>query len=79
MISCNGKLVKSCLWGPYEADLSSFVSPGGEALVELEIIGSPRNMMGPFFYGEDTLSCCAPRHFKEYHSDHRKLAAFGIA
>ncbi|MBO5725022.1 MAG: hypothetical protein J6S58_09365, partial [Lentisphaeria bacterium] len=78
-IYCNGKLVKSCLWGPYEADLSSFVSPGGEALVELEIIGSPRNMMGPFFYGEDTLSCCAPRHFKEYHSDHRKLAAFGIA
>ena len=77
-IRCNGKDVKVCLWESYEADLSDFVQCGSEALLELEVVGSPRNMMGPFFYNAEKINMCHPFHFKEYGSPVRKLIPLGI-
>lgn len=77
-VKCNGKVVKNCMWEPYEVDLSDFVSAGETALLELEIIGSPRNMMGPFFYKAEKIRSCLPVHFKEYGSSQRKLIPLGL-
>ena len=66
------------MWEPYEVDLSDFVSAGETALLELEIIGSPRNMMGPFFYKAEKIRSCLPVHFKEYGSSQRKLIPLGL-
>ena len=77
-IRCNGKNVKVCLREPYDADLSSFVNVGEDALLELEIVGSPRNMMGPFFYKAEKVNTFHPFHFKEYGAPVRKLVPLGI-
>ena len=77
-IRCNGKGVKACLWEPYEADLSNFVNVGEEAQLELEIVGSPRNMMGPFFYKAEKVNTFHPFHFKEYGAPIRKIVPLGI-
>ena len=77
-VKCNGATVKNCMWEPYEVDLSESAAVGANNLLELEVTGSPRNMMGPFFYKAEKLRSCLPFHFKEYGSSQRKLLPMGL-
>lgn len=77
-VKVDGRLLRVLMWSPYELDLSSIVPENKEVMLELEIAGSPRNMLGPFFDRERKLRFCMPDHFKEYSGCPRKLADYGF-
>jgi hypothetical protein len=55
-IKVNGKDVRTVLWAPYEVDLSDYLTVG-ENTVEITVVNSLRNLLGPHHlqYGEDLL------------------------
>ncbi|MFA6716232.1 MAG: hypothetical protein WCS27_12700, partial [Victivallaceae bacterium] len=77
-VRCNGELLRVMMWPPYELDLSSVVRENETVLLELEIVGSLRNMLGPFFTREQKPRFCIPDHFKDYSGGDRKLTDCGF-
>ena len=45
-VRINGKLARVLGWAPYEADVTRLLRAGNN-VVELELCGSPRNLLGP--------------------------------
>ena len=45
-VHVNGELVGVRGWAPYEVDITKYVKSGGNR-IEVEVCGSPRNLMGP--------------------------------
>jgi len=48
LLQGKGQLLQVFMWPPYEMNLSDVVPQMEETLLELEIVGSPRNMLEPF-------------------------------
>ncbi len=76
-ISCGGKQLGLLMWPPWEIDLSEAVPAGKSVMIGIEIIGSPRNMMGPFFL-KGNPGYCIPTQFKELFRKERCLADCGF-
>lgn len=65
------------LWHPpYSMDISDVVKPGEEKHLQLELMGNPRNVLGPF-YSDYPLDCSAPQLFYDHQFDSRKIYSFG--
>jgi hypothetical protein len=45
-VHVNGKLAEVRAWPPYEVDITRHVKPGRNH-IEIELCGSPRNLLGP--------------------------------
>lgn len=63
-LSINGKEIRSFLWEPYEADISGYLQTG-ENLIELELIGSCRNLLGPHHHVKGEPLKVGPDSFKD--------------
>ncbi|MBT2760320.1 glycosyl hydrolase [Paenibacillus sp. ISL-20] len=63
-LSINGKEIRTFLWEPYEADISEYLLPG-ENLIELELIGSCRNLLGPHHHVKGEPLKVGPDSFKD--------------
>lgn len=69
----NGQLVKNIMWQPYEAKISNFLHEGNN-LIEIELVGSLRNILGPFHLKSGEPLGVAPCHF--FHNS--KIWANGV-
>lgn len=60
----NGLEVKTFLWEPYTADISSYLRKG-DNLIELELTGSCRNLLGPHHHIQGELYKVGPDSYKD--------------
>ncbi len=60
----NGLDVRTFLWEPYEADITSFLRMGTNT-VELELVGSCRNLLGPHHHIKGEVYKVGPDSFKD--------------
>ncbi len=61
----NGKKAVQWFWGPYEASLEGLLQPG-ENIVEIELIGNLRNLLGPHHLEQgESYAVAPPSFFKE--------------
>jgi hypothetical protein len=61
----NGKKAAQWFWGPYEANLEGLLQPG-ENIVEIELIGNLRNLLGPHHLEQgESYAVAPPSFFKE--------------
>ncbi len=58
-LSLNGKKVKDFMWAPYAADITDYIM-AGENLLELELVTSLRNMLGPHHHHAGELFAVGP-------------------
>ena len=61
-VHVNGDLAGVRGWPPYELDVTSKLKPGRNR-IEIEICGSPRNLLGPNYYREKRPAWTGPRQF----------------
>lgn len=61
-VSVNGRFVKTLAWGPYEADITDALRDG-ENQIELELVGSNRNLLGPHHNNEGECYAVGPETF----------------
>jgi len=52
-VRVNGKQAGTVLWQPYEVNLDGLLQEG-ENIIEIELIGSLRNLLGPHHLHEDS-------------------------
>ncbi len=64
-VRVNGAEASTILWQPYEADLSGLLREG-ENEIEVELIGTLRNLLGPHHLQEGECYCVGPSCFFEY-------------
>ena len=62
---------------PYELDISKFIPPGKSCTIEVELVNSPRNMLGPF-YCKRKYICSAPLYFTIKEQPERSLVPLGF-
>ena len=75
-VKSEGKIVSVHWMQPCVIDLSGIIEPGRKKTITLELVGSRRNLFGPFFTGRaDTGS--APLYFHQYNTPERSLVPFG--
>lgn len=60
----NGLEVRSFLWEPYHADISSFLHSGSN-VIELEMTGSCRNLLGPHHHIKGEVYKVGPDSYKD--------------
>ncbi|MNO80608.1 hypothetical protein D3C76_718200 [compost metagenome] len=60
----NGVEVRSFLWEPYHADISSFLHSGSN-VIELELTGSCRNLLGPHHHIKGEVYKVGPDSYKD--------------
>ncbi|KWX76393.1 hypothetical protein AMQ84_15425 [Paenibacillus riograndensis] len=60
----NGAEVRSFLWEPYDADISSFLHSGSN-VIELELTGSCRNLLGPHHHIKGEVYKVGPDSYKD--------------
>lgn len=60
----NGQEVRTFLWEPYEADITSFLRKG-DNLIEVEMANSCRNLLGPHHHIKGELYKVGPDSFKD--------------
>jgi len=64
-LKVNGEMVRKWFWRPYEADLGGCLREG-ENLLELELTGGLRNLLGPHHLEEgESYAVAPPSFFKE--------------
>lgn len=63
-LSINGKEIRTFLWEPFEVDISGYLL-SGENLIELELIGSCRNLLGPHHHVKGEPLKVGPDSFKD--------------
>ncbi len=64
-VRINGKYLKDIYWRPYEVNLEGFLK-AGENIIELELTGSLRNLLGPHHLEEgESYAVAPPCFFKE--------------
>ena len=61
-LTVNGKHVRTLLWGPYEVDISEYLTVG-ENEVEIEILNNLRNLLGPHHMKQGESYWVGPGHF----------------
>jgi hypothetical protein len=64
-VHVNGKLAGVRGWAPYEVDISSKLKPGRNR-IEIEVCGSPRNLLGPNYHAEKRPTWTGPGQFVEW-------------
>ncbi|MEK4978367.1 glycosyl hydrolase [Bacillus sp. FSL K6-6540] len=62
-LTINGQEIHTFLWEPYEVDISEYLI-SGENLIELELIGSCRNLLGPHHHVKGEPLKVGPDSFK---------------
>jgi hypothetical protein len=73
-----GNKTAGVIWHPpYELDLSEYAAPGKSSVIELELVNSPRNMLGPF-YVQKEYHCSAPFYFATVEKSERNLVPLGF-
>ncbi|MBO4649303.1 MAG: hypothetical protein J5806_14230 [Lentisphaeria bacterium] len=75
-VKIGGKTVSVHWMQPCVIDLSGIIAPGRTETVTLELVGSRRNLFGPFYTGRAN-SGSAPLYFHQYNTPERKLVPFG--
>ncbi|WP_158630002.1 glycosyl hydrolase [Cohnella sp. AR92] len=60
----NGQEIRTFVWEPYETDLTSYLQEG-ENLIELELSGSCRNLLGPHHHIKGEPNKVGPDSFKD--------------
>lgn len=66
------------LWhAPYSLDISKFTTPGKKAFIELELVNSPRNMLGPFYVGRH-FGYSSPQLFTLTETEEKALVPLGF-
>ena len=75
-VKIGGKTVSVHWMQPCVIDLSGIVAPGRTETVTLELVGSRRNLFGPFYTGRAE-SGSAPLYFHQYNTPERRLVPFG--
>ncbi|HEY0829370.1 MAG TPA: glycosyl hydrolase [Bacilli bacterium] len=60
----NGRAAKVFLWGPYEAEIQSFLQEG-ENCIEIELFSSLRNLLGPHHHISGELYFVGTNSFKD--------------
>ena len=59
----NGKKSGNIAWRPYEVDITDFVVKGKNK-IEIEVVGTRRNLLGPLHHGERYPNWTGPETFK---------------
>ncbi len=73
----NGEEAGILAWEPWELELGRPVC--GRNMLEIEVIGSRRNALGPFFLSEPHPLRFGANEFREYaHPEYRNLTAYGL-
>ncbi|HCE43361.1 MAG TPA: hypothetical protein DET40_07420 [Lentisphaeria bacterium] len=62
-VHVNGKKAGNIAWKPYEIDITNFVVKGKNK-VEIEVVGTRRNLLGPLHHGEKFPNWTGPWEFK---------------
>ncbi|MBR3708900.1 MAG: hypothetical protein IKM17_07815 [Lentisphaeria bacterium] len=75
-VKSGGKTLSVHWMQPCVIDLSGIIEPGRKKEVTLELVGSRRNLFGPFYTGQ-TDSSSAPLYFRQYNTPERYLIPFG--
>lgn len=78
-VHVNGKLAGVRGWAPYEVDVTRLLRPGGN-LLEIEVCGSPRNLLGPNHYPERRPRWTGPGEFIRLDQwvERRNLVPYGL-
>jgi hypothetical protein len=78
-VHVNGKLAGVRGWAPYEVDISSKLKPGRNR-IEIEVCGSPRNLLGPNHYDEKRPTWTGPHQFValDRRIEQRNLVPYGL-
>jgi hypothetical protein len=66
-------------WAPYEVDVTPSLKPGRNR-IEIEVCGSPRNLLGPNHYPEKRPAWTGPREFVALDRwvEERNLVSYGL-
>jgi len=75
-VKSEGKTVSVHWMQPCVIDLSGIIEPGRTKTITLELVGSRRNLFGPFYTGRSE-SGSAPLYFHQYNTPERRLVPFG--
>ena len=59
----NGKKAGNIAWRPYEVDITDFVAKGRNK-VDIEVVGTRRNLLGPLHHNEKYPNWTGPGEFK---------------
>jgi len=75
----NGKLAGIRGWPPYQVDITRWVKPGRNR-IEVEVCGSPRNLLGPNHLPERRPAWTGPGEFirRDQWVDRRNLVPYGL-
>ena len=75
----NGRLAAVRGWAPYEADITALLKPGRNR-IEIEVCGSPRNLLGPNHLPEKRPPWTGPIEFiqTEKWVEERNLVPYGL-
>jgi hypothetical protein len=76
-VKVDGKSAGVIWHPPYELDISKFITPGKSCTIEVELVNSPRNMLGPF-YCKRKYICSAPLYFTIKEQPERNLVPLGF-
>ena len=78
-VHVNGKLAGVRGWAPYQVDITRLVRPGRNHL-EIELCGSPRNLLGPNHLDEKRPAWTGPGEFIRLDRwvEQRNLVAYGL-
>jgi hypothetical protein len=78
-VHVNGKLAGVRGWAPYEVDITSKLTRGRNR-IEVEVCGSPRNLLGPNHLPEKRPAWTGPRQFVDRNSwvEERNLVPYGL-
>jgi len=73
----NGDLAGVRGWPPYEVDVTSKLKPGRNR-IEIEVCGSPRNLLGPSYHREKRPAWTGPRQFVDRDGIIPNLVPYGL-
>ncbi len=78
-VHVDGRLAGVRGWAPYEVDITSKLKPGRNR-IEVEVCGSPRNLLGPNHYEERRPAWTGPRQFTDRSRwvEERNLVPYGL-
>ena len=78
-VHVNSKLAGVRGWAPYEVDITRLVKAGRNR-IEIEVCGSPRNLLGPNHYAEKRPAWTGPGEFIRLHRwvEQRNLVPYGL-
>ena len=78
-VHVNGELAGVRGWAPYEVDLTKYVK-SGNSRIEIEVCGSPRNLLGPSHFPQKRPGWTGPGEFIQFDKwiKERVLVPYGL-